>query len=337
MNETCYFSIIVPVYNTEKYLRACLDSILAQTFTDYEVLLINDGSTDSSAMICKQYAEQNQKIRVINQENKGLLQTRRCGLKEAKGNYIIHVDSDDSCECHLLEKLYNCIQQYKADMIVFNYDLVDDSGKLIKTVRPTISELDTNIFEEANKERFVKAFVEGHELNNLVTKCAKREIYDIATDYKKYGRLSMGEDALQSMPLIENAKKIVYIDENLYFYRFNPQGMSRRVKKDYIFDYIHLQKRGREMLEKLNMGFLTEISEIRYIHRMVAQLLQLMIICENKKEYSDIYNRVQEVMGINIKTYWKKIRVFDKAGYYLTPPFLYNFSKRFSKIYFDNK
>ena len=97
VRNTCYFTIIVPVYNTEKYLRHCLDSILSQTFEDYEVILINDGSTDDSAAICREYAKKDERIRVIEQENKGLLQVRRVGLKAAKGKFIVHVDSDDSC------------------------------------------------------------------------------------------------------------------------------------------------------------------------------------------------------------------------------------------------
>lgn len=336
-DEACYFSIIVPVFNTEKYLCTCLDSILTQTFTDYEVLLINDGSTDNSASICKQYAERNQKIRVIEQENKGLLQARRTGLRSAQGKYIVHIDSDDSCKSTLLETIYNYIQEHDADMVVFNYDLIDDDGKFIKTVKASISDSKLSVFELDNKNVFVKAFVEGHDLNSIWMKCAKREIYDIEVDYEKYGRLSMGEDALQTMPLIENAQKILCIDESLYLYRFNPQGMSRKIKKDYIFDYIYIQKRGREMLKNLNMNFLEEVSETRYIHRIAAQLLQIMVVCDSKKEYCSIYNQVQKKMEINIKSYWKKLTVFDKIGCVLRKPYMYNFSKRISKLYFDNK
>lgn len=131
----------------------------------------------------------------------------------------------------MLEHMYNYTQQYNADMIIFNYDLVDDNDSLIKTVKPSVCNLENNVFEKESKDKLVKAFIEGYELNNLVTKCAKREIYDINVDYSKYGRLSMGEDALQSIPLIESAKKIVYINESLYLYRYNQAGMSRSIKK----------------------------------------------------------------------------------------------------------
>lgn len=337
MDNTCYFTIIVPVYNTEKYLRYCLDSILEQTFEDYEVILINDGSTDDSAAICSEYVKKDKRIRVIEQENKGLLQVRRAGLKAAKGKYIMHIDSDDSCKKMMLEHMYNYIQQYNADMIIFNYDLVDDNNSFIKTVKPSISNLENNVFEKESKAKLVKAFIEGYELNNLVTKCAKREIYDINVDYGKYGRLSMGEDALQSIPLFENAKKIVYVHESLYFYRFNPEGMSRSIKKSYIFDYMHIQKRVREMLKNLNMEFLEEISEVKYVHRIISQLLQLIVLCKNKEEYSDIYERVQQEKEVNIKSYLRKLSFLDIIGYCLINPFMYVLSKRISKIYFTNK
>lgn len=337
VGNTCYFTIIVPVYNTEKYLRHCLDSILSQTFEDYEVILINDGSTDDSAAICREYAKKDERIRVVEQENKGLLQVRRVGLKAAKGKYIMHIDSDDSCKKIMLEHMYNYTQQYNADMIIFNYDLVDDNDSLIKTVKPSVYNLENNVFEKESKDKLVKAFIEGYELNNLVTKCAKREIYDINVDYSKYGRLSMGEDALQSIPLIENAKKIVYIDESLYLYRYNQAGMSRSIKKSYIFDYIHIQKRTREMLKSLNMSFLNELSEVKYVHRIISQLLQLIVVCKNKEEYCDIYERTQKVKDVNMKSYFEKLSVSDKVGYYLVKPSMYGISKRISKIYFANK
>src|SRR5690606_22590995 len=88
-------SVIIPVYNTENYLRECLDSILAQTFTDFEVLLINDGSTDSSGKICDEYAEKDSRIKVFHKENGGVSSARNLGLDNAKGEWICFVDSDD--------------------------------------------------------------------------------------------------------------------------------------------------------------------------------------------------------------------------------------------------
>ena len=113
--------------------------------------------------------------------------------------------------------------------------------------------------------------------------------------------------------------------------------MSRSIKKSYIFDYIHIQKRTREMLKSLNMSFLNELSEVKYVHRIISQLLQLIVVCKNKEEYCDIYERTQKVKDVNMKSYFEKLSVSDKVGYYLVKPSMYGISKRISKIYFANK
>ena len=116
------FSILVPVYNVEKYLEQCLESIMAQTFTDFEVILVDDGSRDKSGLICDTYAQKYpEKIRVFHKENEGLLLTRRFSLKQAKGEYIVFVDSDDYVAKNLLETLAENFEFYACDMLLYNF------------------------------------------------------------------------------------------------------------------------------------------------------------------------------------------------------------------------
>ncbi len=114
-------SIIVPVYNMEMYLRECLDSIKAQTFSDWECILVDDGSSDSSPAICDEYANRDNRFMVIHKENGGLSSARNVGLKVAKGFYIGFVDSDDWIEPQMYEKLYNIISEYDADIAQVGY------------------------------------------------------------------------------------------------------------------------------------------------------------------------------------------------------------------------
>lgn len=109
-------SIIIPVYNTEKYISRCLDSILIQTFKNYEVLLINDGSTDGSDMLCREYASNYDFIKYYNQENQGLSVSRNYGVAEAKGEYITFIDSDDYIGENYLKDLYRLIKKYGSDI-----------------------------------------------------------------------------------------------------------------------------------------------------------------------------------------------------------------------------
>src|SRR5690606_27364966 len=114
-------SVIIPVYNAEKYLRECLDSVLAQTFTDFEVLLINDGSTDASGKICDEYAEKDSRIKVFHKENGGVSSARNLGLDNAKGEWISFVDSDDTIEQETLATLANEVKDLDIDGVIFGY------------------------------------------------------------------------------------------------------------------------------------------------------------------------------------------------------------------------
>ncbi len=118
-----FVSVIIPVYNVEKYLKMCVDSVLAQTFKDYEIILVDDESTDSSAQICDEYAEKYPFISVIHQKNKGLGGARNTGIYEAKGDYLLFLDSDDKIHPELLGICEDKIKKYGCDMVF--YDLVD--------------------------------------------------------------------------------------------------------------------------------------------------------------------------------------------------------------------
>ena len=124
------FSVIIPVYNVEKFLRQCIDSVLAQTFLDYQVLLIDDGSTDSSGTICDEYSEKYAFIKTIHQQNQGLSGARNSGLDHAVGEWIVFLDSDDWVETNMFEVLNKHIQSENIDMVSFNLKLVyEDNTK----------------------------------------------------------------------------------------------------------------------------------------------------------------------------------------------------------------
>ena len=110
-------SVIVPVYNTEKYLRECIDSILAQTFTDFELILVDDGSTDGSGVLCDSLAQTDDRIRVIHKENGGLSDARNAGLVQAKGTWLLFVDGDDYVEPDAMAHMQSLLEQHHAQII----------------------------------------------------------------------------------------------------------------------------------------------------------------------------------------------------------------------------
>ena len=123
------FSLIIPAYNVEKYIKKCLDSVLNQTYNNYEIIIINDGSTDNTSKILESY-KSNKKIKIINKENKGLSNARNTGVSNAKGDYILFIDSDDFIEKELLEILNKTIKD--EDLVRFQIKILDETNKIIK-------------------------------------------------------------------------------------------------------------------------------------------------------------------------------------------------------------
>jgi glycosyltransferase involved in cell wall biosynthesis len=136
-------SIVVPVYNVEKYLRQCVDSLLAQTYKDMEIILVDDGSTDSSGKICDEYAEKYDFIRALHKENAGLGLARNSGMDEAKGGYVSFVDSDDYLKPDAVERLINAMEKTGADTCIGGYTRVRDNGEVIFESAPAETACDT--------------------------------------------------------------------------------------------------------------------------------------------------------------------------------------------------
>ena len=122
-------SVVIPVYNVEAYLRKCVESVLGQTYQNMEIILLNDGSTDTSGEVCDYYAKIDRRVRVIHKENEGLAETRNKGIAEALGEYILFVDSDDYIHEKTLEWTCEKAEKYAADIVVFDYVSVDEKGR----------------------------------------------------------------------------------------------------------------------------------------------------------------------------------------------------------------
>ena len=140
-----YFSIIVPVYNVEKYLSECIDSILCQTFTDFELILVDDGSKDESGKICDQYAEKDNRIKVIHKENGGQSSARNCGVEESSGKYIVFLDSDDFIsEDTFLQEIKD--KSADNDVVVYGYRKYYDDNRVKEVPQPTVTTTEKNEF-----------------------------------------------------------------------------------------------------------------------------------------------------------------------------------------------
>ena len=325
------FSIVVPVYNVEKYLQNCIDNILAQTYENFELILVNDGSTDGCLDICKQNAIHDKRIVLISQTNQGLLTARRVGIRQASGDYIVHIDSDDYCDSSLLETINDRIIETDADLILYGYNLVDELFNVKKTV---LLSTYLDCLENVSKEQLIEAMIDTTELNNIWIKCAKRSIVDVDNDYRVYGRLMMGEDVLQSMSLIENACRIVGIDEPLYYYRITPGSMSRKIQKEYIFHYLAVRERFFSSLTNVSVNStIKQKFYYSYYHGLTRYMIKCSLVCGHK-EYDSLIDSVNEREIKEENSYKKFKTIVDKLAYGLCKRKAYRLCRFIAGKYF---
>ena len=217
-----FVSIIVTIYNTEKYLKECLESILNQSFKDFQLILIDDGSTDKSSFICDEYKKRYDNIiEVIHKENEGQLASRLKGLKLAKGEYVYYVDSDDTIEVDFLNDIYEITKNDKPDILLINFKHIDEYGNIIK--------INKDDFQDGLVEkRLVFDYVVKEKINPLWRKIFKRELTDYETNFIEYLSARVGEDLIQSLPILSNAKTFYYLNTPYYNYRDNSTSISKK-------------------------------------------------------------------------------------------------------------
>lgn len=223
------FSVIIPVYNVEKYLRESVDSVLKQGVDDLEILLVDDGSTDSSGAICDEYQKKYPNIiRVIHKQNEGLLLTRRCGLRAARGEWMVHLDSDDYMMPGVLEAVRKTICETDADLIIGKVAYGAADGKSVRELS-MLPFTDGQQFDKSNKQPLYDQLLNGGYMTAIYQKIAKRTIVDIDADYSKYSRVSIAEDHLQTMPLLDRCTQAVFLDIPFVYYRTNMDSMTRQI------------------------------------------------------------------------------------------------------------
>lgn len=201
-------SIIVPVYKAEKYLRRCIDSILAQSLSDFEVLLVDDGSPDQSGDICDEYAKKDSRVRVFHKINGGVSSARQCGIDNAKGEYTIHADPDDWVESNMLEELYRKAKEDDADMVICDYYINYEKthNEIYVKQQPSKIESDT-ILKELFKQ------LHGSCCNKLIRRVC----------YKKYNvrfpfNLNCNEDQYVCASLLLHSLSVAYLPKAFYHY-----------------------------------------------------------------------------------------------------------------------
>ena len=211
MSEKALISVIIPVYNVENYLSRCLDSVLNQTYKNLEIILVDDGSTDSSSLICDEYAEKDGRVKVIHKANEGAAMARNTGLDTATGEYISFVDSDDLINKEMIEKLYAGITENNCDIAVCGYWLYFENKEIDyeKTSRNITEKIFLN-----NETIDVFGWSDYVASNSVWSKLVKAELFDGVS----FPKFRTAEDLYVTFKLFHKAKKVYATDDKMYYY-----------------------------------------------------------------------------------------------------------------------
>ncbi len=224
-------SVIIPVYNTEKYLSTCIDSVLQQVNVSIEIILVNDGSTDTSATICNDYAKKYNHVKAIHIPNSGPATAKNEGLKHAKGNYIALTDSDDKMESDMLYKMVKAGYKNQADIICCNYKQVDEQGTI------TYQNYTQKQYVLNHEEGLIHFFSKDKIYSQCWTKLYRREMLE-ENLIKNDPGLRTDEDFIFNIRAFTHAQKTVIVDEPLYVYTYRESSLAHDFFKKNISQYI---------------------------------------------------------------------------------------------------
>ena len=308
-------SIVVPVYNSEKYLDDCINSLLNQTYDNIEILFINDGSSDNSLNILNKF-KSNGRIKIINQKNSGAFIARKVGILNAKGKYIMFVDSDDYISNNTVEVLVNYIKEYNPDIVKFKFlTFPNESKKIVyfdETEHPVyMNNIDFNMIN--------KTLLTTNKLNNLSTMIVKKNIITFPQIEK---RINLSEDFLMSFFIYNNAKSVLFVDDCLYFYRNNSNSTIHRVSFNEINCNLNDEKLVFEIVKDNINNW--EGNNNLYINMLINRLLDNISLiylnkCINLKKYNkkeinslsrNLLNYIQEIPELKLyKKFCKKNKI----------------------------
>lgn len=279
-------SIIMPLYNKEKYVRKSIESILQQTFEDFELIIIDDGSTDSSLAICQSFNDS--RIHITSVKNGGVSKARNIGLDYAKGNYITFIDADDYVDSHFLEKMYNRDYQVIIGGLTKVSKSYENIGEIIPNLLGSVSiDIVCNSFYNEQITSGIFGFV--------ASKFIKREIIE-KNKIRFDENIKLAEDYDFFLKVYSNIDKIYFINNCLYYYiqeTENSAIMLDDSKVDF-FEQIKIQQKTRNFLIKNNS--FGEIENSIYLQRLTGYVYTLLINDESKnyKSFKKTYDKIKE-------------------------------------------
>ena len=321
MKETKLY-ILIPVYNVEQYLDACLGSILSQNYSEYEVILVNDGSKDRSGEICERYAAENPHIHVIHKENGGQISARMAAISfvrencQYKDTYCIFVDSDDELKAGALATINQKIAASGCDMLIYGYEKFDSDGVFYTTLEEKAGEKFINNMGDLIREAVIE-----HTYNSLCRKAVRTEmLFFESGDHIK--SIQMGEDLLQSLEIYRQNPRTLIVSDLLYRYRMNSGSITHTFNLKRFTD--ELSSRYHTVKKIIDLNIWNDNDFNKYFHKSlyVVQWDVIHILLESPSRRDALRNLRQIYEHPFIQAYCLE-KISDKSSIWLR-----KFSKR---------
>lgn len=285
-------SIIVPVYNCEKYISNCINSILEQSFKDFELILVDDGSSDRSFEICESFAKKDNRVRAIHQPNSGVSRARNRGLDEAQGEYIGFVDGDDCIDKEMYEQLYKNLADNNADISIcgiVNYFIKKD-GTTEKIRQSQIDGFWIFSGEQALKEALQSRLYSVNPVNKLF----KRKLFDNL----RYPEGKISEDAFLIPIVVFKACKVVYDSKPMYYYLRRENSITTSNFSDNDWDVVEAYENHLNMVSE-KVPNLKKVAKFRYLWAYTYVIDKIML-SENSENYLKDFNKAFDFIKKNI-------------------------------------
>ena len=316
--ENDLISVIVPIYNVEKYLNKCLDSIINQTYKNLEIILIDDGSPDKCPQICDEYAKKDKRVKVIHKLNGGLSSARNTGIDIANGKYISFVDSDDYIDKRMLEKLHKNIIETKSELAICNLFYVYDKKK-------SAIEFEKENFIVSGTDKFKNLY----NRYNIVTILASNKLYS-KTIFKdiRYKNGIVNEDEEIIFKILDKTNKVSYINDKLYYYvQRNDSIMHKFNLKRLDIMKIHEERIENLILKKNNE--LLRLEYLSYIQVIIKTILPGLESIKEIKKYKEVEKRLKSLI-VEVKTkFTLNIKTKIKLNIiYLSPKWYFKIFKK---------
>lgn len=338
-------SIIIPIYNCEKFLNKCLDSVINQTYKNLEIICVNDGSKDNSLEIIKEYQKKDERIVIIDKQNEGVSAARNDAIKKSTGEYITFIDSDDWIELNTIEILYNTLIENDVDVIRGNYYLNTDYDKC--TVVENLLELkNKKICKDNFSEELIDKLLVGTIQSYIWLLLIKRDcILRCNLLFKE--DISLMEDAIFYVELFNNINSIYFLDKPLYHYYFNVNSCTKS-DKFYVRNINNLVKVDDYLIKIIQSSKFKSSSRTMIINNRIASIILdnfyslYRSFNGNKKDLKKIMNDILDNQGIynllcisnlnNVKNYIKITRNLLLKRKYKILFIIYEARKTISKL-----